>query len=78
MDLTISLPEDVSEKAQKLADELGVSMDQFLALAIRRYVNDQGKEMVTETLDAVYQDQPSSMVPIIAKLQSASIPREEW
>ena len=78
MDLTISLPADVSEKAQKLADELGISIDQFLALVIRQYLRDQRTDTVTETLDAVYENEPSNVDPIIVKLQSASIAREEW
>jgi len=78
MDLTISLPEDVSEKAQKAADELGVSIDQFLALVIRHYVNDQQAETVTETLDALYENEPSAVDPFVVKLQTASIARDEW
>jgi antitoxin component of RelBE/YafQ-DinJ toxin-antitoxin module len=78
MDLTISLPAEVSEKARKLADEMGLSIDQFLTLVIRHYVNDHPAEMITETLDAVYENELSAMDPLLSKLQSISIAREEW
>jgi hypothetical protein len=78
MDLTISLPNHVSEKARKLADELGISVDQLFALAINHLASDFGAEWVTESLDAVYAHEPSAMDPALVKLQSASIGREEW
>ena len=78
MDLTISLPDDVSGKVQQLAAEMGLSVDQFLALAVRRYVTNHGAEAVTETLNEIYTSEPSSLDSELVKLQAASIGREAW
>lgn len=78
MDLTISLPEQLSEKAHRLADEMGITVDELFALAIDRLVSDFGAELVKESLDAVYAHQPSGLDPALAIAQSASITREAW
>jgi predicted transcriptional regulator len=78
MNFTISLPDDVSEKVQQLAAAKGISVDQCLALAIRRYVLDYGAQAVTEALDQVYAHETSSMDPVLARLPAVSIGREGW
>jgi hypothetical protein len=72
------LPDDVAEKVQQLAAEMGISVDQCLALAVHRYVTDDRAETVTEALNEVYAHEPSSMEPALARLQAASISREQW
>jgi hypothetical protein len=57
---------------------MGLSADQFLALAIHRYVTDFGAEVVTGALDEVYAHEPSSLDPMLVKLQAASMGQEAW
>ena len=78
MDLTISLPEHVSEEAQKIADEMEISLNELLALALRRYLGRYRGELITEALNAVYELEPSALDPTILRLQSASIGSDEW
>jgi hypothetical protein len=78
LDITITLPEELSERARKMASEMGINIDQFLALIIVRYVNDRPGAMVTETLNEVYEKVPSTLDPVLAKLQSLSIATDEW
>ena len=78
MDLTISLPTHVSEQAHKLAADLGLSLDQLMALALNRLLSDGGAEWVTATLEAVYAHEPSTLDPALGRLQSAALGRAEW
>jgi hypothetical protein len=78
VNFTISVPDDVSEKVQQLAAEMGLTVDQILALAIRRYVTDCGAQAVTEALDKVYANEPSSIGSMLVRLRAASLDDEAW
>jgi len=73
-----ALPNHVSEQAHKLAADLGLSLDQLIALALNRLLNDSGAEVVTATLEAVYAHEPSTLDPGLGRLQSAALGREAW
>ena len=78
MDLTISIPENVSEEAKKIASEMDISLDQLFTLAFYHYLSAHRGELLTKLLDAVYQDTPAPLDPAWLKLQSASLGSEEW
>ena len=78
MDLTISVPEHVSEEARKIANEMDISLDQLFTLAFYHYLSTYRGELLTEVLDAVYKDEPSGIDPALLKMQSASLGSEEW
>ncbi len=78
MDLTISVPEKVSEEARKIATEMDISVDQLFTLAFYHYLSAYRGELLTNLLDAVYQHEPSTLDPALLKLQSASLGSAEW
>lgn len=78
MDLTISLPNHVSEQAHKLAADMGLSLDQLMTLALNRLLSDGGAEWVTAMLDAVYAPEPSTLDLGLGRLQFAALGREAW
>lgn len=73
MDLTISIPEHVSEAAKKIADEMNISLDQLFTLASYRYLSAYHGELLTQILATFYKDEPSTIEPALLKLQSASL-----
>jgi hypothetical protein len=78
MDLTISIPEDISEEARKIAAEMNISLDRLFTLAFYHYLSAYHSELLTEVLDAVYKSEPSTIDPALLQLQSASLGREAW
>ena len=77
MKTAISLPDELFEAADDLADKLGVSRSQLYARALTDYVAHHSQSEVTERLNAVYDDADSHLDPV---LEGASVPygRFRW
>lgn len=80
MKTAISIPDAIFEAAEQLAASRGLSRSELYAKAIAAYLNDNRYRGVRERLDAIYGSEPNSsqLDPALARLQSASIDREEW
>ena len=78
MKTAISLPDEVFEAAEELAEELGVSRSHLYALALTEFVEQHRRDEVTERLDAIYGGSDSTLDPALADLQHRSLPPEEW
>jgi metal-responsive CopG/Arc/MetJ family transcriptional regulator len=78
MKTAISLPDEVFEAAEELADELGVSRSQLYAQAVAEYVAQHRSETVTARLNEVYGDVESRLDPVLEALQSSSVGQGEW
>ena len=78
MDFKISLPNEVSEEAQRIADEMQISLDELFTLALAHYLTHQQGEHVTKALDALYATEASALDPGLKRLQTISIRDEQW
>ena len=78
MDLTISIPDHLSAEAKKIADEMNISVDKLFTLAFYHYLSAYHGELLTEILDTVYKDEPSTIDPALLRLQAASLGSEDW
>ena len=78
MKTAISIPNEVFVPAERLAKELHVSRSELYTRAVQEYVSEHRQGRVRETLDQVYGTQPSAVDAVLDKLQSASLPPEEW
>ena len=78
MKTAISIPDDLFEAAEKLAQRLSLSRSELYATAVAAYLVSRGGQDVTERLDAIYASEASSVDPVLAKLQNLSVPREDW
>jgi len=74
----ISIPDEVYRAAERVARKLRVSRSRLYAEAIREFVSRTEGRNVTEKLNEVYAKRPSRTDPILARLQWASLEREEW
>lgn len=54
MKTAISIPDDVYRQAEYLAAKEGLSRSQLYVLAIRRFIQQQKKQSITEQLNRVY------------------------
>ena len=78
MKTAISIPDDLFERAEELADRLDVSRSQLYARAIAVYADRHKSHKVRQRLDEVYARFDSQLDPALAILQSISLPPENW
>ena len=80
MKTAISIPDALFEAAERLAKRLGVSRSELYRRAVKRYLEDHSHQIIRETLDRVYGDDPESgrLDAAIEYLQDVSLPEDEW
>lgn len=77
MKTAISIPDELFEKAEELAERLDVSRSQLYARAISEYTTRHSSEQIREKLDQVYGEMESELDPVLERLQKISLP-EKW
>lgn len=78
MKTAVSLPDRLFDAAERVAKRLGISRSELYARAVRKFVEEHRGDRVTEILDRVYAEADSTLDPALARLQAASLPREDW
>jgi hypothetical protein len=74
----ISIPNLVFHAAENLAKKMGVSLSELYTAALNAYVAEHQKENITEALDEVYANDPSTLDPELVEMQVISLEKEEW
>ncbi len=78
MKTAISLPDQLFETADRLAQRLGVSRSELYATAVAEYVAKHRDEDVTAKLNEVFADEPSGMDSALRSAQARSVTSTEW
>jgi len=78
MKVAISLPDDVFEAGEHLAQQLGISRSQLYASALSAFLSTRGARAITAKLNEVYAKHSSELDPAIARSQSALLVNETW
>ena len=78
MKTAISLPDDLFESADALADRLGVSRSELYARAVAEYLAKHEASDVTARLNQVYADEDSRLPRDLRNAQNRSIGAPEW
>ena len=78
MKTAISIPGPVFQAAERLAKRLGIPRSRLYARAVERYVAEAQGRDVTGLLNEIYAGETAELDPVLAALQSASIPRDPW
>jgi metal-responsive CopG/Arc/MetJ family transcriptional regulator len=78
MKTAISIPDELFKEADHLAHRLRISRSELYASAVADYIGDHRKEAVTERLNEIYENQPSSVDAVLNTLQFASLHKDEW
>ena len=78
MKTAISIPDDLFQAADELANELGVTRSKLYATAVSDYLARRRDERITELLDEVYREQPSQLAPELRRMQGRSLAADEW
>jgi metal-responsive CopG/Arc/MetJ family transcriptional regulator len=78
MKTAISLPDDLFESADELADKLGLSRSELYARAVAEYLAKHEGSDITAQLNKVYADEDSRLPSELRKAQFRSIGAAEW
>jgi predicted transcriptional regulator len=80
MKIAISIPDQLFEAADRLAERLGMSRSQLYATAVAEFVEERKAEGVTECLDDIYaaEAELSELDPVLNALQIQALPKEDW
>ncbi len=78
MKTAISLPDDLFESADELAERLGVSRSELYARAVAEYVAKHRTRDVTAKLNEVYAEEDSGLSRAVREAQSRSVGSSEW
>lgn len=78
MKTAVSLPDSIFEEAEALARQLGISRSELYANALKAYLKRHNREQIQLKLNEVYAEESSELDPVLATLQSLSLPHEDW
>jgi len=78
MKTAISIPDSVFHAAESLANRLGMSRSELFCRALEAYIEEHKQDRVREALDEVYAEESSALDEFLARLQAASLPKEDW
>jgi predicted transcriptional regulator len=78
MKTAISLPDDVFERAEKLATRLNISRSQLYGRALREFVARHSPEEVTEALDRVCEAVDGRDDDFVLEASRRVVARSEW
>ena len=78
MKTAISLPDDLFERAEVAAKKLRVSRSRLYARALEKLLKEMDDKEITRRLNKVYAKVDSRLDPALARLQWASLEKEEW
>ncbi len=78
MKTAISIPDELFEGADKLAEKMGVSRSKLYVSAIKSYLEAHEDGAVIDKLNDVYGKVDSRLDPGVKKLQARSISGNQW
>ncbi|MCU0647721.1 MAG: ribbon-helix-helix protein, CopG family [Gemmatimonadaceae bacterium] len=78
MKIAISLPDDLFERADALAEALGVSRSALYAEAMAEYLTRRSAHETTARLDAVYATEDSAISPSVRRAQQRALAEDSW
>ena len=78
MKTAISLPDELFQSADALAERLGVSRSQLFATALAEYLAKHQSQKVTDRLNNLYASEPSALDPSVRRAQGRSMTKDAW
>ena len=78
MKTAISIPDQTFQAGETLAKHLGVSRSELYTKALQAFIATHNTQHITEAVNQIYAQQPSAIDPLVAQMQFASLPREDW
>jgi predicted transcriptional regulator len=76
MKTAISIPDDLFQAAERLANQLGIPRSRLYSMAVEEFVEQRQAEDITRRLDEVYAEESSGVDPFLTELQTRTQSRE--
>lgn len=74
----ISIPEDIYRDAEDAAKKLGMTRSRLYSEAVADFLNRYRKDDIKAKLNEVHAAGSPCIDPVLAAMQLASLPQEEW
>lgn len=78
MKTAISVPDDVFELSEKLAKQLKVSRSKIFAMGVKKLAEEHDEEALIANINEVCEKVDTSVDPVLFKMATMSLPKEEW
>lgn len=78
MEIAITLPNDVAQRAEETSRQLGISLNELCSQALSRFLASPGESEITRKLNEVYSCVDSSPDPVLSQMQFATLEQEDW
>jgi hypothetical protein len=78
MKIAISVPDEVFEAGEHLAQQLGVSRSKLYSDALALYLTAQRAAAVTARINAIYSVHPANLEPDLNRAQLKTLADEAW
>jgi metal-responsive CopG/Arc/MetJ family transcriptional regulator len=78
MKIAVSVPDDVFERAERLARQAGRSRSEVYSSALREYVARHAPDEVTDALDRVMADVGETADPFVSEAGRRVLETTEW
>ena len=81
MENTITLPNDLFQRAEEAARQLGVPLDALCSQVLSRFLKsheEREESEITRNLNEVYSRIDSSLDPVLMQMQLTALDKEDW
>jgi len=78
METAVSIPSDLFQQAEELAQRIGLTRDELYTRALRRLLKAYRDPELTRQLNEIYEHEDSSIDPVLMQMQLMSLDPEEW
>lgn len=78
MKTAVSVPDDLFQAGERVAQRLGLSRSSLYAKALREFLVRHDDEEITRRLDEVYERESSTIDPTISRIAAGALPKESW
>lgn len=78
MKTVISVPDSVFKEAEALAQQLGLSRSELYTKALKVYLKKYNRDQMLNKLNQVYSQESSELDPGMTRMQSISLPHDDW
>jgi hypothetical protein len=78
METAISIPRDIFERADEMAQKLGLTRDELYTQALKRFLETCSDDDITRQLNEVYEREDSSLDPVLMRMQLTALDQEKW
>jgi metal-responsive CopG/Arc/MetJ family transcriptional regulator len=78
MEVTISIPRDILQRADEISRKLGLTRDELYTQALKRFIKNYSGDEITRQLNDVYDHVDSSLTPVLMRMQLTALDHEQW